>query len=135
MLQTERISRVLKEMARDHIEQLIVSSPSSVFYLTGKWIAPGERMLALYIHANGTVRLFANRLFALAGTLDTPLTEFDDTEDCVSILAHSLKPGRIGIDKFWPSQFTIRLMESRSDILPVIGSQYIDAVRLCKDEQ
>ncbi|MCQ2421135.1 MAG: Xaa-Pro peptidase family protein [Clostridia bacterium] len=135
LLQKERISRVLEAMARDHVEQLIVSSPSSVFYLTGKWIAPGERMLALYLHANGTVRLFANRLFALTDTLDTPLTEFDDTEDCVAILANYLRPGKVGIDKFWPSQFTIRLMESRSDILPVIGSQYIDSVRLCKDAQ
>ena len=77
--------------------------------------------------------LFANRLFALNGTVDIPLVEYDDTEDCVAILAEHLMPGEIGIDKDWPSRFTIRLMEARSDLTPVIGSPCVDQTRLYKD--
>lgn len=128
-----RLARVIENMRRASLEQLLVSAPASVFYLTGKWIHPGERMLALYIRADGTVRLFANRLFALSGAVAVPLTEYDDTDDCIKVLTEYLLPGAIGIDKVWPSLFTIRLMEARSDIRPVLGSHCVDDARLCKD--
>ena len=129
----ERITRVIDAMHGMGLRQVLISTPASIYYLTGKWIFPGERMLALYLNDQRGIRLYANRLFALSGTVDVPLTEYDDTEDCVRILAEGIQPGPIGIDKFWPSQFTIRLMEARSDIRPVVGSKCIDDTRLCKD--
>lgn len=128
-----RLARVIENMQRASLSQLLVSAPASVYYLTGKWIHPGERMLALLIRADGSIRLFANKLFALSGTVSVPLTEYDDTDDCVKILAEYLLPGTVGIDKVWPSLFTIRLMEARSDIRPVLGSHCVDDARLCKD--
>ena len=129
-----RIARVIENMCRASLEQLLISAPASVFYLTGKWIHPGERMLALYLRADGSICLFANQLFALRDNVSVPLVEYDDTDDCVKILADHLLPGSIGIDKVWPSLFTIRLMEARSDIRPVLGSHCVDDARLCKDE-
>ena len=128
-----RLARVIENMQRASLSQLLVSAPASVYYLTGKWIHPGERMLALLIRADGSIRLFANKLFALSGTVSMPLTEYDDTDDCVKILAEYLLPGTVGIDKVWPSLFTIRLIETRSDIRPVLGSHCVDDARLCKD--
>ena len=130
-----RIGRVLTLMQEENLPQIIVSSPTSIFYLTGKWIAPGERMLALLVRDDGTVLLFANRLFALNGNVDVPLIEFDDTDDCVAVLARDVRPGRVGIDKDWPSQFTIRLMEAREDVRPVLGSGPVDRARMCKDAE
>lgn len=128
-----RLAHVIENMQRASLSQLLVSAPASVYYLTGKWIHPGERMLALLIRADGSIRLFANKLFALSGTVSMPLTEYDDTDDCVKILAEYLLPGTVGIDKVWPSLFTIRLIETRSDIRPVLGSHCVDDARLCKD--
>ncbi len=128
-----RLARVIENMQRASLSQLLISAPASVYYLTGKWIHPGERMLALLVRTNGTIRLFANKLFALSGAVSVPLTEYDDTDDCVKILADHLLPGTVGIDKVWPSLFTIRLMEARSDIRPVLGSHCVDDARLCKD--
>lgn len=133
-MNTNRIQKVISGMHTLGISQLLVSSPASVFYLTGRWIQPGERMLALLVKENGEVCLFANRLFALKGNVDVPLVEFDDTEDCVAVLADKLDDGKIGIDKFWPSQFTIRLMEHRRKIVPIVGSAAVDGARLYKDE-
>ena len=130
----QRIERVIENMRQMGLEQTLVSAPASVFYLTGKWIYPGERMLALHICANGDVRLYANRLFALSGQVDVPLIEYDDTDDCVSVLCDGVQGGKIGVDKMWPSHFTIRMMEKRSDIRPVVGSGAVDDARLCKDE-
>ncbi|MBQ9197940.1 MAG: aminopeptidase P family protein [Clostridia bacterium] len=132
-MEKERIARVVKRMKEMGLDQTLISAPSSLFYLTGKWIFPGERMVALYINDLGEATLFANRLFALSGSIDIPLVEYDDTEDCIAILAERLMPGEIGIDKDWPSRFTIRLMEARDDLTPKIGSPCIDQTRLYKD--
>ena len=134
-MHTNRVEKVIEGMQKMGLSQLLVSSPASVFYLTGRLIQPGERMLALLVKASGEVCLFANRLFALKGNVDVPLVEFDDTEDCVAVLADRLEDGRIGIDKFWPSQFTIRLMEQRAALRPVVGSAAVDGARLYKDAE
>lgn len=128
-----RIDRVAANMVREGLEQIIVSAPASVFYLTGAWVAPGERMLALLVKSDGSLTLYANRLFALKGNVDVPLVEFDDIDDCVAVLAQGVAAGKIGIDKYWPSQFTIRLMQARPDVKPVLGSAPVDAARMCKD--
>lgn len=134
-MELNRIHRVMDAMQKMGIGQLLVSSPASLYYLTGKWIYPGERMVALFLNSGGDIRLYANRLFSLKGTMDIPLVEYDDTEDCVQLLAEGLAPGKIGIDKDWPSRFTIRLLDARGDIKPVIGSPCVDQTRLCKDEK
>jgi len=130
-----RISRVIENMNACGLDQILVTGTPSVYYLTGNWVSPGERMLALYLNSNGDVKLFANRLFALNGNTDVPLVEFDDTEDPIAMLAQQVKPGKIGIDKVWPSQFTIRLMEARGDVRPVLGSAPVDDARMCKDAE
>lgn len=130
-----RINRVMENMRTEGLKQILVSAPASVYYLTGAWVEPGERMLALHIRENGDVRLYANRLFALSGTIDTPLTEYDDTEDCIALLADGIDSGTLGVDKIWHSQFTLRLMEARRDTHPVLGSRPVDKARMIKDAE
>ncbi len=134
-MNTSRINRVLDNMAACGLDQILVTSPLSVYYLTGTMVAPGERMFALYLNANGEIRLFANRLFALNGNVDVPLAEFDDTEDPIALLSATVKPGKLGVDKTWPSQFTIRLMEALPGMVPVVGSAPVDDARMCKDAE
>ena len=129
-----RLDRTAEKMARMGLDRLIVSAPSSVFYYTGLWVHPGERMLALVIGSDASAVLYANRLFALAGTDKVPLVEFDDTDDCVLVLSQGLKGGVLGIDKTWPSQFTLRLQEARPDLKMRVGSPAVDDTRLIKDE-
>ena len=64
-MNTQRIARVAEKMRAMGLEQILVTAPSSVYYLTGLWIQPGERMLALYLDADGKAVLYANRLFSL----------------------------------------------------------------------
>ena len=58
-----RIEKILKSMEENNIPQMIISDPVAIFYLTGKWIHPGERMLALYLNVNGNHRMIINKLF------------------------------------------------------------------------
>ena len=134
-MNNSRIQRIIENMQAEGLSQILITAPASIFYLTDKWIAPGERMLALYLNENGETRLYANRLFCLKGNMDADVVEFDDIEDPIAMLSESVRPGRLGIDKFWPSQFTIRLMEARGDVRPVLGSAPVDAARMHKDEE
>lgn len=134
-MNVSRLNRIIENMRAAGLAQIVVSAPSSVYYLTGRWIAPGERMLALLVKTDGTAVLYVNRMFALKGTIDVPLVEFDDTDDSVAILAEAVQPGELGVDKTWPSQFTIRLMQARPDVRPVLGSRPVDDARMCKDAE
>ena len=40
----QRLARVLRSMERDGLEQIVVTSTASVYYLTGYWVEPMERM-------------------------------------------------------------------------------------------
>lgn len=132
-MNTSRLTRVIAGMKRAGLSCILVSDPYSVYYLTGRMIWPGERMLALAVYDTGDVKLFVNRLFAQQAEEGLPLIEFDDTEDCVAVLAGHLPGGRVGVDKKWPSLFTIRLMDLRPDIRPVLGSMPVDEARMLKD--
>lgn len=121
-------------MKAQGLSQIIVSATASVFYLTGKWIEPHERMLALYLREDGYKAIFGNAIFGLEEG-ELPIVTHKDGSNPIEGLAKQLLPGKIGIDKLWPSRFLIGLMEERRDIVPVIGSQPVDAARLCKDAQ
>ncbi len=129
-----RISRVMENMRAEGLDQILVTATPSVYYLSGRWINPGERMLALYLNTDGDIALFANKLFVQTGG-DVELIEHDDTEDPIPMLASRVKRGKIGIDKTWPSHFTIRLMEALPGVVPVVGSAPVDDARMCKDAE
>ena len=59
----QRLARVIRNMEQEGLTQIVVSSTASVYYLTGVWVEPLERMLALYIRTDGTCKLFGNALF------------------------------------------------------------------------
>ena len=130
-----RIQKVIDNMHAHGLSQILVTSPANVFYLTGVWCEPFERMLALHLTDRGDMKLYANRMFALQGLTDVPMVEYEDTDDCVAVLAPDVLPGKLGIDKTWPSHFTLRLMEQRGDIRPVVGSAPIDDARMIKDAE
>ena len=131
----QRIQKVTDLMRAEGLSQILVTSTANIYYLTGLWCEPFERMLALHVRADGGMKLYANRLFSLRGLSDVPLVEYDDTDDCVAALAGDMLPGKLGIDKTWPSQFTIRLMEARGDVRPVQGSRPLDEARILKDAE
>lgn len=131
----DRVRRVNDYMHKAGLEQIIVTSTPSVFYLTGLWIEPHERLLALYLDSAGRLTLFGNTLFAierdkypfeciLHGDGDNPLRH----------LSAIVKPGRIGIDKVWSAKFLIGLTELRSDLKPCVGSAPVDQARMRKDD-
>ena len=134
-LQQSRLQRVSENMARMGLSQIIVSAPLSIYYLTGIDIQPMERMLALYLDSDGRCILHGNALFGLEQQPGIELCIHTDTDNPVAQLAGQLRPGKLGIDKAWPSRFLIGLLEARHDITPVLGSAPVDEARMLKDAE
>lgn len=131
-----RLNRILKEMDNQKIPQLLVTDPASIFYLTGKWICPGERLLALYLNLSGRHKMIINRLFPQKEDLGVELVWYDDIEDGVEIISRLTERDKaIGIDKLWPARFLLRLQELHGAKCYVNGSRIIDDVRMIKDEE
>lgn len=129
-----RVNKVLQLMAEQNIPQMIVSDPYAVFYLTGTWIHPGERMLVLYLTQSGKHKLFVNELFPFAAAVDAEKVWFNDTQDAVAILADYIEKDKtVAVDKNWPARFLIGLMDRHAGSAFVNGSEIIDRVRMVKD--
>jgi len=132
----ERLQKVYTMMQEDNLSQLLVTSPATIFYLTGRWYACGERMLVLYLHLEQKPRLFLNELFTAPLDDALEVVTFKDTDQPVDILSRYLEPKQaVGIDKTWPSGFLLALQ----GLLP--GNRYLncsgllDHLRMCKDAQ
>jgi Xaa-Pro dipeptidase len=133
-MKVSRLGRVVAGMDKMGLAQALVTSTESIYYLTGLWIAPGERLLALLIGRDGCT-LFVNRMFATPAVEGLKLVEFDDADDSVAHLAEAIAPGKLGIDKNWPSRFLLSLMKKRPDVRPVTGSAPVDEARMLKDAE
>lgn len=135
-MQLDRLESILEKMKAENLEQILISDPSSIFYLTGKWIHPGERLLALYISTRGEHTLFINKLFPITEDLGVDIVSFDDTDNSIEILSNILlKDKALGVDKNWPARFLIGLMDLNAASSYVNGSLIVDRVRMIKDEQ
>ena len=131
----ERMGRILQEMKNTGVPQMIVSDPVNIFYLTGKWIFPGERMLVLLLKTDGSAKLFVNELFPIHEDLGTENITLNDNQDAVGVLAPYIdKNDVIGIDKNWPARFLIRLMDLTGVTKFVDISNITDKVRQRKDK-
>ena len=131
----DRIDRVLDKMKKKGITQLIVSDPLSIRFLTGVSVAPGERLYALILRTNGKHTMLLNYLYFVK---DTGFEEvwFSDMEDQISIIADHVDPTQtLGIDKTWPARFLIPLQEKLPQMKTVWGSDCVDGVRACKNEE
>ena len=134
-MDANKLGRILKSMEEKGIPQMIISDPPTIFYLTGKWIIPGERLLALYLNVNGNHKLVINELFPQEKDLGVELVWYNDVQDGVEILSQFVEKDKpIGIDKVWPARFLLRLQELGAGSKFVNGSMIVDYVRMVKDE-
>ena len=134
-MEQERIQRVLQAMKERGLSQMIVCDPESVDYLTGVYVAPFERLFALYLQADGGHVFFLNKLFTVP---ETPIEKvwFTDTDDAIGLVAQRVRAGEpLGIDKEWPARFLLPLMERLPGTPCVLASDCVDGVRARKDEK
>ncbi len=131
-----RINRVLENMQEMGLTQMLVSDPPSIFYLTGKWILPNERLLALYLNRNGNHKLFVNKLFTVDGDIGMEKVWFSDTDPgCQIIASYTEHDKPLGIDKKMAARFLLELMELSAGSGYRNASECVDRARRVKDEE
>jgi len=134
-MKKQRLEKVIENMGKMGLRQIIVSDPLSIFYLTGISIEPGERLYSLLIKDDGSAVLFNNRLFPADEVDGLKIVWHDDKDDAISGLAEYVSDGSLGIDKKWPAKFLIQLQEKHPGIKPVLGSAAVDNARKNKDAE
>lgn len=135
-MKENRLKNVIKAMKEQDLNQMIVTSAPSIFYLTGKWISPGERMIALYLNTNGNHKFIVNKLFPIYEYLGVDIKWYTDIEDPIEILCEFVdKEETLGIDKNWPAHFLINIMNRNGAKAFVNSSPIIDRLRMIKDEE
>lgn len=131
-----RVSRVVEKMNEESFGQLLISDPAAIFYLTGRWIHPGERLLVLVIKPNNKHVLIVNKLFPIEEDLGVEKVFIDDTDDAVKkVMEYVDIETKIGIDKNWPAHFLLELLEIAPKATVANGSEIMDGVRAIKDEE
>ena len=135
-MDTGKLNRILGAMEEKSVPQMIIADPLTIFWLTGKMIVPGERLLALYLNVNGNHKLVINELFPQEKDLGVDLVWYNDIQDGVEILSQYVEKDKtIGIDKIWPAKFLLRLQELEAGSRYVNGSMIVDYIRIIKEEK
>ncbi len=131
-----RVERVLREMERNALTQIVVSDTYSIYYLTGRWIFPGERLLALLLNLSGKHRLVVSNLYPQVPDGELEVIYVDDIQDGVNILSGCIEKGKpIGVDKNWQAKFLLRMQELNPGNIFVNASGIIDNIRMIKDTE
>lgn len=135
MMKQQRIQNVIRRMQEKNIDQMIISSTSTLFYLTGEKINPKERLYVLFIDKSGKTVLVANTLFSELASLDVEKLWYDDSQDPVALLSTLIRDGAtVAVDKIWHAHFLIKLMNCKKANY-VVDNMIIDYVRMFKDEE
>ena len=130
----QRVERVLENLKDKGLSQTVISDPYSIFYLTGRFIEPGERFLALYLNRNENHKIFINDLFTVPEDLGVEKVRFPDTQDAVALFCKNADHGSVlGVDKKLPARFLLRMMELQAAKGFADASDCVDRVRSRKD--
>lgn len=135
-MNNQRVNNVLELMKKKGIEQILISSTSSLFYLTGQVIHSGERMVCLYLNSNGKHKFVINKLFVVEENSDLEYVWYDDVENPVDVLTKVVDSSKaLGVDKDWKAHFLIGLIDNNAAKSYFNASPIIDELRMIKDDE
>lgn len=126
-----RLARVRAIMAAQGLDQLLITRPQSIFYLTGQWVEPFDRLDTLVITPDSCRMLCY--VLAVIRPEDCQVSVYSDTGETIPRLSELMDPGVTGVDGFLQSRFLLPLMQLRPD-LKLRVSQCVDEARMIKDE-
>lgn len=126
--------RTLQEALGDS-EVLFVSSPVSIFYLSGLLIHPAERFYGLLLTAR-TVVLFVPQLeAAAAGGFSGEVVAISDDDDLAACLSKYRPTGRLAVEKRHLTVERLELLRSCWQLSEVDDlSGRVEAMRMAKDD-
>ena len=135
----QRIHRVMEGLRREGISRALITDPVSIYYMSGYYTEPHERLLALYVADDGdsiSTTLFANILFPYPTGAADQIVTFSDTDDAIGIVAKVVAGDTVlGVDKNMGARWLVPLMECGAVRQVRLASFAVDDARSVKDER
>ena len=131
-----RANRILAALKEQGVDQMLITDPMSICYLTGISMAPIERFYSLLLKADGHHYYCLNPLFNVPGDVGVETVCYSDTDPVPEIVAARLdKNAVLGVDKDLKARFLLPLMEMKAAAGFVNGSLAVDITRGVKDTE
>ena len=136
MMHQERARRILAELNVLGAEQLLITDPMSIYYLTDVYVQPFERFFGLLLRSEGQHVLFLNRLFFVPQETGTEKVWYSDTDPVIEIVAQYLDAAKpLAVDKDLKARHLLPLMENHAASGFLNGSLAVDRTRAIKDKE
>ena len=133
MLNQKRMNHVLEKLDAG---AMLVTDPLAIYYLTGKWIFPGERFLGLLIRNEKEPVLFVNSLFRFDEEIGVRKIYFQDTDDITAMVRNEIDADEVlGVDKIMPARFLLPMIHQNIAKGFINGSPAVDHTRAIKDAE
>ena len=135
-MNNNRIARIMQELEKTGISQMLIVDPMSIFYLTDVRNYPGERFYALLLRKDKTPVYFLNNLFTIPQDVGAEKVWYSDTDPVMEIVAPYIDHSTpLGVDKDLKARFLLPLMELNAAPAFVNTSLAVDTVRGIKDAE
>ncbi|MCR5372763.1 MAG: Xaa-Pro peptidase family protein [Solobacterium sp.] len=136
MLDRNRLDRVLTNLNQTGLDQMIISDPLAIKWLTGRRFYAGERFLGLYIAKDREPVLLLNALFQFDEDLGVRKLLHKDTDDIIPFIQSVVDPRKkLGVDKILTAKFLLPMIDRGVAVRIENGSPGVDRTRAVKDEE
>lgn len=135
MINQKRVERVFAYLNAHNLKQFLISDPLSIFYLTGRYIDPGERFLGLILALDKEPVLVLSSLFRFKENIGVKKVYFLDGDNLLTLLKpHIDENEALGVDKNLAAHFLLPLIKAKLANNFSVASLAIDNARAVKDE-
>ncbi len=128
-----RLERVRARMRAHGVEQLIVTQPQAIYYLTGLWCNPMDRLDALVVTQERCKMLCY--VLAVIEPEGCEVTVYSDSGAAVSNLSGLLENVETGVDGTLQGRFLLPLMQLRPELRLRISSCVEEARTIKTDDE
>ena len=133
-MHSDRIKKLQQALSLDGIDAILLSNPTSIYYLTGASIYPFERMWMFLVPSKGECILFANKLFVFPDTGLKTVWHTDSDDAPALLCSYVSKYRKLGVDRDVTAKYLVPIIHTCSDIDLVVSSA-LDDIRIVKDEE
>ncbi|WP_303800430.1 Xaa-Pro peptidase family protein [Alicyclobacillus macrosporangiidus] len=135
---SDRRRRLCQEMERAGVEAALLTSRPNVFYLTGVWLATGERASALVVRSDRDPVWVVHEMFAQeVASADVRIVLWKDGEDAHRLIHEEVgQARRVAVDGGWEARHLMAWMALRPGLpLPVSADGMMAKLRGRKDAE
>ncbi|MEH7392023.1 M24 family metallopeptidase [Bacillus sp. JJ1474] len=131
----QRKNKILSHMKDHEVETSIITSNLNIYYLTGYYSNPRERLTALIINASGENVLIVPSLDRQGAEIAkvTKVVDYNDHEDPYLLLKTLINSSKVALEEnHWTLERFRKLSQNVSDIASVDIGPWIDQIRKIK---